>query len=104
MSRGIYWGKGTLTFKSGSETTIEASSNNKDITNRSGGRIIVENGAVLNLEHSGIDLDFNGDPDVGYVEIAGTLNGDIKDNDIEINNGGMLNGNVTDQRSCEWVW
>ena len=91
--RAIY-NYGELIFEEGSVTTFAPGYNGRDITNRNGGSITVKEGATVNLEGVGIDLD---EGTSGEVNLLGTVNGNIGGNNIvKFSSSGVLNGSMVE--------
>lgn len=91
QGRGVY-NYGTLTFKKDSVTTFDAPSKGSfDISNR-GGKVVVEEGAVVYLNGKGIDVDTGS----GTVDIHGTVIGNISGNNTVNFKGGELYGKMSE--------
>ncbi len=91
QGRGVY-NYGTLTFKKDSVTTFDAPSKGSfDISNR-GGKVVVEEGAVVYLNGKGIDIDTGS----GTVDIHGTVIGNISGNNTVNFKGGELYGKMSE--------
>ena len=105
MGRGVF-NYGLLTFKNKSVTTFSAGANSFDITNRDGGRVVIEDGATVILKGKGIDFEVEKSAegltsidDIGYVDIEGTINGNISGHNCINFNGGILNGKMSEGKN-----